>query len=507
MLAGAVRTYVERYAVRPGSRAVVFTNNDSAYATALALHGAGRRGRGDRRSACGRGARRRAAARRARRGPADRRQVRDRRRARRVACRRGRRRAARRRQRPAHRLRSRRAVRRLEPRGPSPFAGPRQASLRRHARDLRSRRLAGADHAGRRGQRTRAILPRRWRKVTPRGSPPRCRRAFAPLRRSPRRRPFPSRAERRSRCGACRATTKGGKALRRLAERRHRRRHRARRARRLPVGRASEALHDARHGHRPGQGVQHRRPRAAGGATRTAHRRASARRRSGRPTRPVALGAFPGIDAGTHVEPTRYSAIHDWHVAHGARFVNAGLWKRPHSYPRTGESADDAAAREARNVRVNVGIVDVSTLGKIELQGQRRRGVPESRLHQPLGHAPGRPLPLRRDAARRRHRVRRRHDVAPRAVALPDDDDDGERRQGPAAPRNAAAGRMAGARRLRDVGHRAMGRRGAVRPGRAATCSRRSSTSTFRTRRFRFSPSARATCAPPPASSPPGSSG
>ncbi len=88
------------------------------------------------------------------------------------------------------------------------------------------------------------------------------------------------------------------------------------------------------------------------------------------PYTPVALGAFPGVDAGAHLEPTRYSAMHDWHVAHGARFVNAGLWKRPHSYPRNGESADDAAFREARNVRANVGIVDVSTLGKIELQGK-----------------------------------------------------------------------------------------------------------------------------------------
>ena len=49
---------------------------------------------------------------------------------------------------------------------------------------------------------------------------------------------------------------------------------------------------------------------------------------------------------------------------------STGLWKRPHSYPRNGESADDAAFREARNVRANVGIVDVSTLGKIELQGK-----------------------------------------------------------------------------------------------------------------------------------------
>jgi heterotetrameric sarcosine oxidase alpha subunit len=88
------------------------------------------------------------------------------------------------------------------------------------------------------------------------------------------------------------------------------------------------------------------------------------------PYTPIALGAFPGIDGGAHLEPTRYSAMHDWHLAHGARFVNAGLWKRPHSYPRAEESADDAAFREARNVRANVGIVDVSTLGKIELQGK-----------------------------------------------------------------------------------------------------------------------------------------
>jgi len=88
------------------------------------------------------------------------------------------------------------------------------------------------------------------------------------------------------------------------------------------------------------------------------------------PYTPVTLGAFPGHDAGPHVEPSRFSTLHDWHIAHGARFVNAGLWKRPHSYPRAGESADDAALREARNVRTNVGIVDVSTLGKIELQGR-----------------------------------------------------------------------------------------------------------------------------------------
>jgi sarcosine oxidase subunit alpha len=88
------------------------------------------------------------------------------------------------------------------------------------------------------------------------------------------------------------------------------------------------------------------------------------------PYTPVTFGALPGHAHGSHVEPTRYTAMHAWHEANGARFVNSGLWKRPHSYPRSGESEDDAANREARNVRENVGIVDVSTLGKIELQGR-----------------------------------------------------------------------------------------------------------------------------------------
>jgi sarcosine oxidase subunit alpha len=88
------------------------------------------------------------------------------------------------------------------------------------------------------------------------------------------------------------------------------------------------------------------------------------------PYTPVTLGALPGHACGARVEPTRYTPMHDWHADSGARMINAGLWKRPHSYPRAGESEDAAALREARNVRENVGIVDVSTLGKIELQGR-----------------------------------------------------------------------------------------------------------------------------------------
>jgi heterotetrameric sarcosine oxidase alpha subunit len=88
------------------------------------------------------------------------------------------------------------------------------------------------------------------------------------------------------------------------------------------------------------------------------------------PFTPVTLGAIAGHEIGPHVEPTRYSAMHAWHVEHGARLVNVGLWRRPHSYRRAGESEDAAVDREVRNVRRNVGLVDVSTLGKIELQGR-----------------------------------------------------------------------------------------------------------------------------------------
>src|SRR4029077_3863397 len=51
------------------------------------------------------------------------------------------------------------------------------------------------------------------------------------------------------------------------------------------------------------------------------------------PYSPVTLGAIPGHAVGQDIEPTRYSAMHEWHAEHGARFVNAGLWKSPHSYP------------------------------------------------------------------------------------------------------------------------------------------------------------------------------
>ena len=91
------------------------------------------------------------------------------------------------------------------------------------------------------------------------------------------------------------------------------------------------------------------------------------------PYAPVTLGLIAGEETGSHLAPVRETPMHDWHAAklrgveRGLRPV--GLWLRPHSYPRDGETTLEASWREAVHVREAVGVVDVSTLGKIELEG------------------------------------------------------------------------------------------------------------------------------------------
>ncbi len=84
---------------------------------------------------------------------------------------------------------------------------------------------------------------------------------------------------------------------------------------------------------------------------------------------PVTLGALAGAEVGAHFRPLRLTPMHDWHVAAGAAFIDAGLWRRPRYYPRPGETLLTATLREARAVRESVGLVDVSPLGKIDVQG------------------------------------------------------------------------------------------------------------------------------------------
>ena len=61
--------------------------------------------------------------------------------------------------------------------------------------------------------------------------------------------------------------------------------------------------------------------------------------------------------------------MHPWHAALGAVFVDAGQWLRPRYYPQAGETISSAIRRESAHVRAKVGLVDVTTLGKIDVQG------------------------------------------------------------------------------------------------------------------------------------------
>jgi sarcosine oxidase subunit alpha len=87
------------------------------------------------------------------------------------------------------------------------------------------------------------------------------------------------------------------------------------------------------------------------------------------PYTPVSLGAIGGVHVGRHLDPIRRTPLHDWHVAHGALMYEVGQWMRPRAYVTAGESFRDAWVREATSVRKTVGLVDVSTLGKIDIQG------------------------------------------------------------------------------------------------------------------------------------------
>ena len=86
------------------------------------------------------------------------------------------------------------------------------------------------------------------------------------------------------------------------------------------------------------------------------------------PFTPVALGAFAGRAHGELLRPLRRLALHDRHIALGAIMEDYG-WHRPSAYPKPGESRFDAQQREALAVRGGVGIFDGSPLGKIEVRG------------------------------------------------------------------------------------------------------------------------------------------
>jgi sarcosine oxidase, subunit alpha len=84
---------------------------------------------------------------------------------------------------------------------------------------------------------------------------------------------------------------------------------------------------------------------------------------------PVTFGAIAGRDLGDMFDPIRTTPMHAWHVKAGAAFENVGQWKRPWYFPKPGESMHQAVQRECLVARTSVAIMDASTLGKIDIQG------------------------------------------------------------------------------------------------------------------------------------------
>lgn len=88
---------------------------------------------------------------------------------------------------------------------------------------------------------------------------------------------------------------------------------------------------------------------------------------------PVTFGAVAGRHCGELFDAKRYTAMQAWHVKSGAEFEDVGQWKRPWYFPKNGEDLHAAVARECLAVRSSVGILDASTLGKIDIQGPDAR--------------------------------------------------------------------------------------------------------------------------------------
>ena len=87
------------------------------------------------------------------------------------------------------------------------------------------------------------------------------------------------------------------------------------------------------------------------------------------PYTPVSLGVLGGPEIGEHFMPLRRTAMDSWHDEHESAWIDAGIWRRPRYYPKSRESMFDSFMRETRATRASVGVCDVTTLGKIDLQG------------------------------------------------------------------------------------------------------------------------------------------
>ena len=87
------------------------------------------------------------------------------------------------------------------------------------------------------------------------------------------------------------------------------------------------------------------------------------------PYTPLTFGAIVGRNVNQFFDITRRTPIHSWHKKNNAKFEDVGQWKRAWYYPIDNESMFDAVQRESKAARTKTGILDASTLGKIDIQG------------------------------------------------------------------------------------------------------------------------------------------
>ncbi len=87
------------------------------------------------------------------------------------------------------------------------------------------------------------------------------------------------------------------------------------------------------------------------------------------PYTPVTFGALAGESRDEIFQPLRRTPMHGWHETNNAYFEPVGLWRRPYCFPRAGETHEQAVHREVLNTRDRLGLLDASTLGKIIVKG------------------------------------------------------------------------------------------------------------------------------------------
>ena len=87
------------------------------------------------------------------------------------------------------------------------------------------------------------------------------------------------------------------------------------------------------------------------------------------PYTPLTFGTIVGRNVGEYFDIFRKTPMHEWHLKNKAEFENVGQWKRAWYYPKNNENMFEAVQRESRAARESAGILDASTLGKIDIQG------------------------------------------------------------------------------------------------------------------------------------------